>query len=55
VIDDHSVAALETTATGAGLNNLAAWFVAGDHALVSFRPLTEMLVINGADIRSANG
>ena len=54
VIHNHAVARLETAATLARSHNLAAWLVPGDYALVAFRSLAQMLVINAADIRPAD-
>ncbi len=55
VIDNHAIAALEASAPRPLSHNLPAWLVAGDHALVAFRPLAEMLVINAANVGTADG
>jgi hypothetical protein len=54
VINDHTIADFESTAAGAGLDYLPAWFVAGDHPLISLRPLAKMLAIDSAYIRATN-
>ena len=55
VIDDDAVAHAEAAAAGAGLDDLAAGLVAGDHALVAFGTLAQMLVIDAADVGTADG
>ena len=40
---------------GPSLDNLSARLVACDHALVPFRPFSQMLTIDGANVRSADG
>ena len=55
MIHDHAIAFAEAAASGAGLHDLPARLVPGDHSLVAFRPLAQMLVINAADIRAADG
>jgi hypothetical protein len=55
VVNNHAIAGFETAATLTGCDNLAAWFVACDYSLVTFRPLAEMLVIDAANIRAADG
>ena len=55
VIHDDAVAHGEAAASGAGLHDLAAGLVACHHALVTFRTLAQMLVINAADVRAADG
>ena len=55
MIDDDAVAFLELPAAGADLDDLAARLVAGDHALVAFGALAEMLVVNAADVGAADG
>ena len=55
VIDDDAVAHAEAAAAGAGLDDLAGGLVPGDHALVAFGTLAQMLVIDAADVRAADG
>ena len=55
VIDDHAVAQAEAAASGTGLDDLAARFVTGHHALVALGALAQMLVIDAADVRTADG
>ena len=55
VIDDDAVAHAEAAAAGARLDDLAARLVAGDHALVAFRAFAQVLVIDAADVRAADG
>jgi hypothetical protein len=55
VINDHAIAGLEAAAALAGSNYLAAWLVAGDHALVSFGTFAEVLVIDAANVGAADG
>src|SRR5947207_892462 len=55
VIHDHPVAHLEPAAARAGRDDLSRRLVSGDHALVAFRAFSEMLAIDSANIRAANG
>src|ERR1035438_3467176 len=55
VIYDHAVAHDEAAASGPRLDDLPGGFVAGHHSLVAFRTLAQMLVIDAADIRTADG
>ena len=55
MIDDDAVAGRETPAAGAGLLDLAGRFVSGDDALVALGALAQVLVVNAADIRPADG
>ena len=55
VIYDHAAASPEAAAARAGLHDLAARLMAGHHALIAFRPLAQVLMVDGADIRAANG
>jgi hypothetical protein len=54
VIDDHTVANPKTTAPRTDLYNLATGLVTGDDSLVSLRTFAEMLVIDTANIRTAD-
>ena len=55
MIDDHAIAHAESPAAGTGLHDLAARLVPRDHALVAFGTLAQVLVVNAADIRAADG
>jgi hypothetical protein len=55
VIHDHAVAHAEAAAARARLDDLPARLVAGHHALVAFRTLAQVLVIDAADVRAADG
>ena len=56
VVDDDAVTRLEAAAAGAGVHDLAARLVPGDHArLVALGPLAEMLVVDATDVRPADG
>jgi hypothetical protein len=54
MIDNNSIACFEEPATRAGFNNLAAWLVPRDNSLITLRPFAEMLVINTANVRTAD-
>src|SRR5579864_1104437 len=54
VIHDHAVADFKAPATLSHLDDFAAWLMAGDNSLVTFGSLAEMLVINAADIGTAD-
>ena len=45
----------EAAAAGAGLDDLSARLVPGDHALVAFGALAKMLVIDAANVGAADG
>jgi hypothetical protein len=55
VIHDDAIAQAESPAAGPRFHDLAARFVARDDALVAFRSLAQVLVINAADVRPADG
>ena len=55
VIDNHAVAGLEAAAARARGDDLAARLVPGDHALVAFGALAQVLVIDAANIGAADG
>ena len=55
MIDDDAIAHPEAAAAGAGADDLAGGFMAGDHSLVAFRALTQVLVVNAADVGAADG
>src|SRR5208337_3983715 len=55
VVDDDAIAGLEAAAPRTFRDNLAAGFVAGNNALISFRAFSEVLVINAADVGAADG
>src|ERR1035437_7956207 len=55
VVHDDAVTDVETPAAGAGFHNLPTGLVSRDHTLISLGAFPEMFVINGANIRAANG
>src|SRR5690606_23185746 len=56
VVDDDPIARLEAPASGTDLDDLTARFVACDHpGLIALRPPTQMLMIDAADVRTADG
>jgi hypothetical protein len=55
VIDEDAITDLETSATGAGLDNLTGGLVAGDDSAIAFGTFAEMLVIDAADVGPADG
>ena len=55
VVHRNAVAYLEAPAARAGLHNLAAWLVARHHTLVAFGAFAQMLVIDGANVGTADG
>jgi hypothetical protein len=55
VIDDHAIANLEATAARPGSDDLTRGLVAGDDTLVAFRTFAQVLVIDGANVRTADG
>src|SRR3569623_1219274 len=55
VVDNDTITDLESSTAGAGGNDPACRLVPCDHALVAFRTFTQMLVIDRADVRSADG
>jgi hypothetical protein len=55
VVHNHAVADAKTPAAGASLHDLPAWLMARDYALISFRAFAEVLVIDAADVRTADG
>src|ERR1035441_7568606 len=55
VIHNHPVAHAEAAASRARLDDLPARFVTGHHALIAFRTLAQVLVIDAAYVRTADG
>src|SRR5271165_3708458 len=55
MVDDHAAAFGEAAATGADLDDLAAGLVAGDHSLVAFGALAQVLMVDAADVGTADG
>jgi hypothetical protein len=55
VIYDHSIAHAEAPAARPGFYDLAAGFMTRNHSLVSFGTFTQVLVINAANVGTANG
>jgi len=55
VIYDYTVAQAETPASGTGLHDLPARFVACHHALVALGAFAQVLVIDAAYVRTAYG
>jgi hypothetical protein len=56
MIDNDSVACFESPKAGALSNDLPRWLVPGDHArLVAFGTFPEVLMVDGANIGSADG
>ena len=54
VVHNHAIAGLEAAAARAFSDDLAAGFMAGDDALVAFRAFAEVLVIDAADVGTAD-
>ena len=54
VVDNHAIAHLEAAAALAGRDDLPARLVAGNHSLVALGALPQMLVIDAANIRTAD-
>jgi hypothetical protein len=54
MIDDYAVADAKTPTTRTDFYDLPTGFMAGDYTLISFWPLAEMLVVNAANVRTAD-
>jgi hypothetical protein len=54
VVNDDSIALRKTTASRPGLHNLTARFVTGDDSLITLRALPEVLVVDAANVGTAN-
>ena len=55
MIDDYSISCFESSTAGTGRNDLACRLMPCDYALITFRAFAQVLVIDCADIRSADG
>jgi hypothetical protein len=55
VIYNNPIADFKPSASWTSIDNLSCRLVTGNNALVAFRPLAEMLVVDAPNVRAANG